>query len=205
MGWGAGGWVDPVRWGVRRVHQEGTATTQSSPSLRILEAAGADPGSSCADRWRRIRSPASGLHGSRGCRCPAAWTHAGLAVPATSLLRQLLVAEPFARQRCAVSSSEAKVTGFPPARRLRNASPPASVVGRQSRCYSSRPLPRGIAVKRAGAVSSAVEHYLDMVGVTGSIPVPPTRSSGLENGWRASAGRFRFQPSQRPHGVRHAQ
>ncbi len=25
-----------------------------------------------------------------------------------------------------------------------------------------------------GAVSSAVEHYVDIVGVTGSIPVPPT-------------------------------
>jgi hypothetical protein len=30
------------------------------------------------------------------------------------------------------------------------------------------------ACTRAGAVSSAVEHYLDMVGVTGSNPVPPT-------------------------------
>ncbi len=38
------------------------------------------------------------------------------------------------------------------------------------------PVP-GRAVILAGlfrAVSSAVEHYLDMVGVTGSIPVPPT-------------------------------
>ncbi|GBR71852.1 hypothetical protein AA103587_2568 [Gluconobacter kanchanaburiensis NBRC 103587] len=29
-----------------------------------------------------------------------------------------------------------------------------------------------------GAHSSAVEHYLDMVGVTGSIPVAPTTRSG---------------------------
>jgi hypothetical protein len=30
---------------------------------------------------------------------------------------------------------------------------------------------------QAWVVSSAVEHYLDMVGVTGSIPVPPTIQS----------------------------
>jgi hypothetical protein len=30
--------------------------------------------------------------------------------------------------------------------------------------------------RQAWVVSSAVEHYLDMVGVTGSIPVPPTIS-----------------------------
>src|SRR4249919_166963 len=32
------------------------------------------------------------------------------------------------------------------------------------------------------AVSSAVEHYLDMVGVTGSNPVPPTILSGMNAG-----------------------
>ncbi len=32
---------------------------------------------------------------------------------------------------------------------------------------------------RAGARSSAVEHYLDTVGVTGSIPVAPTRPGSL--------------------------
>src|SRR5690606_25493900 len=37
----------------------------------------------------------------------------------------------------------------------------------------SCPAPAGPPAARA--VSSAVEHYLDMVGVTGSIPVPPTR------------------------------
>ena len=39
---------------------------------------------------------------------------------------------------------------------------------------------------RSRAVSSAVEHYLDMVGVTGSNPVPPTRTSDsrLEHGDR---------------------
>jgi hypothetical protein len=31
--------------------------------------------------------------------------------------------------------------------------------------------------RQAWVVSSAVEHYLDMVGVTGSIPVPPTIQS----------------------------
>ena len=35
----------------------------------------------------------------------------------------------------------------------------------------------GLANGPAGAVSSAVEHYLDMVGVTGSIPVLPTTRS----------------------------
>src|SRR5688572_29281087 len=38
--------------------------------------------------------------------------------------------------------------------------------------YTARPSPGLLAGERA--VSSAVEHYLDMVGVTGSNPVPPT-------------------------------
>gem|GEM_PF-5986661 len=33
---------------------------------------------------------------------------------------------------------------------------------------------RGAHPRLKWVVSSAVEHYLDMVGVTGSIPVPPT-------------------------------
>ena len=46
------------------------------------------------------------------------------------------------------------------------------------RCYDSGPF--GLAVKTRRAVSSAVEHYLDMVGVTGSNPVPPTnKNKGL--------------------------
>ncbi len=32
----------------------------------------------------------------------------------------------------------------------------------------------------AGARSSAVEHYLDTVGVTGSIPVAPTRQGTIK-------------------------
>ena len=46
------------------------------------------------------------------------------------------------------------------------------VPSRAIRCYDSGPF--GLAVKTRRAVSSAVEHYLDMVGVTGSNPVPPT-------------------------------
>ena len=49
-----------------------------------------------------------------------------------------------------------------------------------------------------GAVSSVVEHYLDMVGVTGSIPVPPTipQMSGagpeeMETDVRAHEGSWR--------------
>jgi large subunit ribosomal protein L36 len=34
----------------------------------------------------------------------------------------------------------------------------------------------------AGARSSAVEHYLDMVGVTGSIPVAPTSCRLIQEG-----------------------
>ncbi len=47
-------------------------------------------------------------------------------------------------------------------------------------------------VNEAGAVSSAVEHYLDMVGVTGSKPVPPTTRwrNGASIGWDDRSGRF---------------
>ncbi len=40
-------------------------------------------------------------------------------------------------------------------------------------------------------VSSAVEHYLDMVGVTGSIPVPPTIFSNISAAYRLAFPRFR--------------
>ena len=39
-------------------------------------------------------------------------------------------------------------------------------------CRISPPIQRSPQIE--WVVSSAVEHYLDMVGVTGSIPVPPT-------------------------------
>ncbi len=50
--------------------------------------------------------------------------------------------------------------------------------------YSAHP-------RQQWVVSSAVEHYLDMVGVTGSIPVPPTivsSSSSRINPPRGSGG-----------------
>jgi hypothetical protein len=44
------------------------------------------------------------------------------------------------------------------------------------------------------AVSSAVEHYLDMVGVTGSIPVPPTSGFCRRPDGRAKAKRAVHSP-----------
>tara|TARA_E500000075_G_scaffold78127_1_gene70270 strand:+ start:477 stop:851 length:375 start_codon:yes stop_codon:yes gene_type:complete len=46
------------------------------------------------------------------------------------------------------------------------------------------------------AVSSAVEHYVDIVGVTGSIPVPPTTGFtaphlGVNSNWRKDAPRLK--------------
>ena len=56
----------------------------------------------------------------------------------------------------------------------------APIVPRHTRCYSSRPSPPGRwRGSEIWAVSSAVEHYLDMVGVTGSIPVPPTTDKAV--------------------------
>ena len=48
------------------------------------------------------------------------------------------------------------------------------------------------------AVSSAVEHYVDIVGVTGSIPVPPTifAASGPAGGFRISRRTGRSAPPE---------
>ena len=72
------------------------------------------------------------------------------------------------------------------------------------RCYSTRPA--GGSISHPGndwAVSSAVEHYLDMVGVTGSNPVPPT--SIVATQFAATlpvlpfhCGRMRLQTQQEP-------
>ncbi len=54
---------------------------------------------------------------------------------------------------------------------------------RAPRPFSVGDLARGTGTERA--VSSAVEHYVDIVGVTGSIPVPPTIEFGPETAcWR---------------------
>src|SRR6476620_10040454 len=47
----------------------------------------------------------------------------------------------------------------------------------------------------SGARSSAGEHYLDMVGVTGSIPVAPTIHVGLDPSWVFADP---FDPSENP-------
>src|ERR1700745_3471193 len=44
-------------------------------------------------------------------------------------------------------------------------------------CPSRRPDAKSIIASPRRAVSSAEEHFLDMEGVRGSIPLPPTRKS----------------------------
>jgi hypothetical protein len=63
----------------------------------------------------------------------------------------------------------------------------------------------GRAAARAGwrwALSSAVEHYLDMVGVTGSIPVAPTISKNSQTAGNAGVlGRLKTQRVSRSFGT----
>ena len=54
----------------------------------------------------------------------------------------------------------------------------------------------GVLSSSVWAVSSAVEHYVDIVGVTGSIPVPPTTGFtaphyGVNSNWRKDAPRLK--------------
>ena len=51
---------------------------------------------------------------------------------------------------------------------------------------------------RARAVSSAVEHYVDIVGVTGSIPVPPTMNRSARTKRNHQARRPRRDEGDRP-------
>jgi hypothetical protein len=48
-------------------------------------------------------------------------------------------------------------------------------------CFAKFPTLYSAHPRQQWVVSSAVEHYLDMVGVTGSIPVPPTIFSRIFN------------------------
>ena len=50
-----------------------------------------------------------------------------------------------------------------------------------------------------GAVSSVVEHYLDTVGVTGSIPVAPTTPAGFSQRYQAFGAAPKHRPA-RPQG-----
>ena len=68
---------------------------------------------------------------------------------------------------------------------------PGLVVAGRVLWYLARPARALMRLRQSGrfwARSSAVEHYLDMVGVTGSIPVVPTKIlKALTGGGRASS------------------